>query len=295
MEALLHEKTFWTTLTYNQDFLPTEFVRPDTGEFFEHPQGVLHPVQIELFIKRVRKKLPPKSFRYFLVGEYGDADNRPHYHICIFGHGEEILPRLQAEWSDPISKLPFGFVDRKKCGPITTQNARYTCGYTLKKLTKSNDPRLEGRYPEFTSHSTGIGLEFAKRYADSLCNQSGLAHILATGDIPRSVRFDGQWWPLDRYLREKALNHMSAWCYRQGINFGKDKFGFDMTLYDALKMEGQKRFKKEMFRLSIRAEENPKFASPSISSMMMQKQYQADTHQQVLNTEKRAKLYMKGT
>lgn len=163
MEALLHEKTLWTTLTYNNDFLPVEFIHPETGEYFSHNRGTLQPVHVELFIKRVRKKLPPKTFRYFLVGEYGDDDQRPHYHLCVFGYDEKLLGLLQAEWSDPISKLQFGFVDRKKCGPITTQNARYTCGYTIKKLTKSGDARLEGRYPEFTSHSKGIGLEFAKR------------------------------------------------------------------------------------------------------------------------------------
>ena len=102
----------------------------------------------------------------------------------------------------------MGIVDDYSCRPLDTQTARYTCGYTVKKLNKKHDYRLEGRYPEYISNSQGIGMEFAKRFADSINNPSGMAHILATGDIPRSVRHDGKWWPLDRYLREKIVNHL---------------------------------------------------------------------------------------
>lgn len=274
MEARMYEKTWWTTLTYNDDFLPTYFVHPDTGEIFEHEQGTLDPYQFELFIKRLRKALPPKTFRFFAVGEYGERTNRPHYHFCIFGYGEEIQPLLESRWTDPVSKFSLGMVDRRKCGPITTQNARYTCGYTLKKLTKINDPRLEGRYPEFIRHSKGIGLEFAKRFAASINNESGLAHILATGDIPRSVRYDGRNWPLDRYLREKILE--------------------ELGIKDVLLEKGKERFQKEMRRLQNAAELNPQFfAAQTISPYVLTRQYQAETHQQVLNTEKRAKLKMK--
>lgn len=275
MEARLHEKTFWTTITYDTTFLPREYVDPSSGEIFSHDQGTLSPRDIELFIKRVRKRLSPsKKFRFFLVGEYGEKNNRPHYHICIFGHGEEILPILESAWIDPISTYPLGFIDRQYCGPITSQNARYTVGYTLKKLTKINDTRLEGRFPEFIRNSKGIGLEFAKRYADSINNKSGLAHILATGDIPRAVRFDGRYWPLDRYLREKIIDHL-------GIR-------------DVLLEKGRERFKTEMLRLQHRAELNPQFSSAEIiSPFVMEKQYQSETHQKVLNTEARAKLKLK--
>ena len=274
MEARLHEKTFWTTITYDRVFIPLEYCDPNTGEYFSNPQGTLSPRDVELFLKRVRKHLPPKTLRYFLVGEYGDKNARPHYHICIFGYGEEIPPILERAWIDTISGYPLGFIDRKSCGPINGQNARYTVGYTLKKLTKANDTRLEGRYPEFIRNSKGIGMEFAKRFAASINNKSGLAHILATGDIPRSVRFDGKWWPLDRYLREKILE--------------------ELGIKDVILQKGTERFKKEMRRLQNAAELNPKFSSAgTISPYVMEKQYQSETHQKVLNTETRAKLKMK--
>lgn len=269
MEAKAAEATWWTTLTYNREFLPTEYIHPDTGQVFESSTGCLRPDHIELFIKRVRRALPPASFRYFLAGEYGDDDLRPHYHICVFGYGQEIQPLLERCWTDPVSRRSFGFVDRKKCGPLTTENMRYTCGYTIKKLTKVDDSRLEGRYPEFTSHSQGIGMVFAERFAAAINTPSGMAHILATGDIPRSVRFDGRWWPLDRYLREKIIDILGC--------------------RDALLAKGKERFSKEMRALSNRAELNKVFgAALEISPNVMRMQYLSENRQKILNATSRA-------
>lgn len=274
MEAQLSGKTWWTTLTYSKEMQPDHYIDPNTGEVFEHPQGCLRPDHIELFIKRVRKQLFPKKIRYFLVGEYGDLNARPHYHICIFGYGEEIQSVLNKCWTDPISGRPLGFIDNKSCRPLDTATARYTVGYTLKKLTKKNDFKLEGRYPEFTSHSQGIGVEFAKRFADALKNASGEHHIFTNLDIPRTVRFDGKNWPIDRYLRGKILGHLG--------------------LTDLLLEEGQKRYEKEMSSLSRRASSNPKLlACRDITPWMLEQQYIAENAQRVLNTEKRIQLKQK--
>ncbi len=274
MEARLHQENWWTTLTYSDDYLPQEYIDPDTGQIFEGSPGTLSPRHVELFLKRLRKSLFPTQLRFFLVGEYGESTNRPHYHLCLFGVGEDVIPHIKKCWTDPVSKLPLGMQDLRSCGPISQQNARYTVGYTLKKLTKVNDSRLEGRYPEFTRSSKGIGLEFAKRYAASINNPSGLATILATGDIPRSVRYDGRWWPLDRYMRDKILEFLN--------------------IKEQLHALGFERYKKEMRSLSHRAELNSNFSSAKeITPYVMEKQYQAETRQQVLNTETRAKLKMK--
>lgn len=282
MEARLHEKTFWTTLTYDRVFLPFEYVDRNTGQIFENSTGTLSPRDIELFLKRVRKYLPPRTFKFFVVGEYGDRSLRPHYHLCIFGYGEEILPILRKAWTDPVSSYPLGFIDDRSAGPINTQNARYTVGYTLKKLTKIDDVRLEGRYPEFFRSSKGIGLDFAKRFAVSINTPSGLAHMLATGDIPRVVRYDGRNWPLDRYMREKVIDELAR------LNNNPDLKGL---LYE----KGREKFRSEMHHLSNRSEINPQHlaSTGSPTPTLLQKQYTTETRQRVLNTETRAKLFLK--
>ena len=69
-EAQLHEANCFITLTYNED---------------ELPEGMtLVPEDLQLFFKRLRRKLPCR-ISHFSCGEYGDENRRPHYHSCIFG------------------------------------------------------------------------------------------------------------------------------------------------------------------------------------------------------------------
>lgn len=60
------------TLTYNESCLP----KGDT----------LVKRDLQLFMKRLRKKVAPLKIRFFACGEYGDLHGRPHYHIIIFGY-----------------------------------------------------------------------------------------------------------------------------------------------------------------------------------------------------------------
>jgi hypothetical protein len=38
------------------------------------------------FLKRLRLEIAPKRIRYFMIGEYGDLNLRPHYHCILFGY-----------------------------------------------------------------------------------------------------------------------------------------------------------------------------------------------------------------
>lgn len=71
-EAALHDTNCFITLTYSDEALPM-------NESLAHPH-------YQLFMKRLRKKHSNKTIRYYMCGEYGEANNRPHYHACIFNH-----------------------------------------------------------------------------------------------------------------------------------------------------------------------------------------------------------------
>ena len=71
LEVMEHEASCFITLTYNDENLPNP--------------PVVSKREAQLFIKRLRKLLYPKLFRYYIVGEYGDKSNRPHYHALLFG------------------------------------------------------------------------------------------------------------------------------------------------------------------------------------------------------------------
>lgn len=59
------DKASFITLTYDDDHLPSD--------------ASLHPEDLTLFWKRLRKNLDGRKIKYFACGEYGDATQRPHY------------------------------------------------------------------------------------------------------------------------------------------------------------------------------------------------------------------------
>lgn len=119
----MHEHNSFVTLTYDDDHLPLD--------------GSLNYPDVQLFLKRTRKRLKP--FRFFLSGEYGEVTNRPHYHVCFFGldwddkrywsrpnkHTLYRSETLEALW-------PFGSA---LIGSLTYESAGYTARYCVKKVT----------------------------------------------------------------------------------------------------------------------------------------------------------------
>lgn len=121
-EASLYDHNAFITLTYDDEHLP------------EHNSLNYH--DLKKFIKRVRKRLG--HFRYYAVGEYGDRTNRPHYHLCVFGHGfntDKIIIRETPTrlWTQTWLQLAWG-LGNVSIGALTFETARYTASYVTKKL-----------------------------------------------------------------------------------------------------------------------------------------------------------------
>ncbi len=139
-EACMHNDQHgnsWATLTYRDASACTEKQYKD-GHHIDK-QGQLQPSHVSKFIRSLRKANQDHKIRYFYCGEYGDENQRPHYHICMFNHSfndqylwedDEGLytytsAELQKHW-------PWGFTT---VAPLTLRNAAYTAGYALKKIT----------------------------------------------------------------------------------------------------------------------------------------------------------------
>ena len=170
-EASLHESNVFITLTYNDEHLPTD--------------ESIHVRELQLFMKRLRKKYPHK-IRFYACGEYGENFGRPHYHACLFGHdfkdkkiwkltnNEEPLYR-----SKSLEKLwPYG---HSSIGEVTFQSAAYVARYIMKKQTGKNAEEyyshinkttgeITQRVPEFTTMSRrpGIGKEWLNQYVSDV-------------------------------------------------------------------------------------------------------------------------------
>lgn len=168
----------------------------------------LHPKDIQDWLKRFRKAIEPLRIRYYVVGEYGDDTERPHYHIAIFGYPGCLNGLTQfGRGRDNCCSVCNMVRDTWKYGNIyvgslTPESASYICGYVTKKMTSKDDIRLSGRYPEFArmSRRPGLGLMAMDEVADVLIEYDLMDKL---EDVPVSLRHGSKIMPLGRYLRSK--------------------------------------------------------------------------------------------
>ena len=190
------DKACFVTLTYSPEKVP--YAADENGI---PVTGSLEPEDVRLFLYRLRKRLKPRKFRYYIVGEYGEKSERPHYHGAFFGMDRADQEHFEAAWKDPEDHEPIGFVD---VGDLTNDSAQYIAGYVTKKLS-SEDSRMHGRYPEFSRQSNrpGIGASAVEDLLKDFDCTSVKKHIEVNGDLPKDIKVNGKTYPLGRYLMEK--------------------------------------------------------------------------------------------
>ena len=163
----MHVENCYVTLTYNDKYLPSD--------------GSLDKTHFQLFMKKLRKKYPDRSIRYYHCGEYGEDLGRPHYHACLFnidfddkkylftqnGHKIYTSPKLEKIWGK-------GFV---QIGNVTFKSAGYVARYILKKINgedasehyltlDAETGELKNLQAEYTTMSLkpGIGATWLEKY-----------------------------------------------------------------------------------------------------------------------------------
>lgn len=87
-------------------------------------------------MKRLRKRLAPKQIRFYLVSEYGEKYNRPHYHAIIFGHDfsddEGAREVRRGLYTSPLLEAAWG-LGHVSTGEVTDASIRYVSNYVLGK------------------------------------------------------------------------------------------------------------------------------------------------------------------
>lgn len=157
-EAQTHEKSCFVTLTYDDEHLPGN--------------GSLVYRDFQLFMKKIRAFTNVKV-RFFMCGEYGPENLRPHYHACLFGvdfkedrvaagtsgSGEKYYEsaRLSRIWNK----------GRVSVQALNMTTAAYTARYIVDKVTGNEAEKFYGgREPEFMrcSLKPGIGYEWFLKF-----------------------------------------------------------------------------------------------------------------------------------
>ena len=169
----MHGDNAYVTLTYSEENLPVALggkrrgAREPSSQMSCASSGTLVLEDVQNWMKRLRKAIEPVRIRYYVVGEYGDENHRPHYHAAIFGlpscqRGTTMRDvRGRPVWSRCCDQCrlvgdTWGKGD-VVLGVLEKDSCQYVCGYVTKKLTSRNDERLFGRYPEFAVMSRRPG------------------------------------------------------------------------------------------------------------------------------------------
>lgn len=168
-EASLHEDNCFLTLTYSNEHVPKNLS--------------LNKKHFTDFMKRLREHLDRKynkQIRYFMCGEYGEKNKRPHFHAIIFGHDfkdkiiyfdgkkkkhpDFVSKELSTIWKYGISTI----------GTVTAKSAGYVASYTLKKIKGRDAKNYYGeRVPEYAtmSRNGAIGKKWLEKYMSDVYNK----------------------------------------------------------------------------------------------------------------------------
>lgn len=188
----MHEDSIFLTLTYDDEHLPVD--------------GGLDHTHWQLFAKKARRRFGP--FRFFMCGEYGETNKRPHFHaICL---GIRVGDALRANgvlsarplWQSPTIDQCWGR-GRAVFGAVSYESARYCAAYVVKKRGADSDDYQRVRWdtgeivqvrPEYAKMSLrpGIGAEWLRRY---------WPEVYASGH--KGVHVGSKKQPPPRYFTEK--------------------------------------------------------------------------------------------
>lgn len=194
---------------------------------------------VQLFIKRLRKRLKGRSIKYFAVGEYGEESFRRHYHLILFNvyFGDDDI--IRDCWY-------YGNVD---IAPVEQGSLNYVTGYVNKKIGDADiDYEELGYTPPFRLSSKNLGIDYLR---------SNYEFYLKHG----CFYFNGKPFPLPRIYREKLGLIVDNPDYQELVDDKvfefKDKlirkYNFDISVDDDVK------FYDELFKTNYYENKRVKF------------------------------------
>lgn len=194
LETLESPYNYFVTLTYDEENVPiAESMiykqEIENGEIKEIEfknvgdeiwcTGTLIPDEMTKFMKDLRRYFEyhynHHGIRFYLAGEYGTENKRPHYHLLLFNcpipieenYDTYVDENKKMHWKNRVIEEIWehkGIID---IGEIEFSSAAYVARYCQKKIfnnTKTIDYYASGKEPEFNrmSRRPGIGMNYYK-------------------------------------------------------------------------------------------------------------------------------------
>lgn len=237
LEEMCWEESVFATLTYDEMFLPQD--------------GSVDPRALQLFLKRLRRRMEPLQIRFYGVGEYGSnpdavswCKERPHYHLMLFGVGCEVK-YCDVLKEDRLFSKNMVVEDSWSCGlcyigNVTPESARYVTDYVTKYMNFEKSKKLGGRRPEFArmSNRPGIGAPAMRQVAATLL-ECGYSREKVVSELNYGKRK----LPLDKYLKDRLHSHRGGdliaqdretrrWLDSVGIQFDEYRSNWCLSNYN---------------------------------------------------------------
>lgn len=156
-ERQMHEKSCFITLTYDEKHLPEG--------------GTLVVKHGQDFLKKLRERFKGKKITYMICGEYGEQNQRPHYHLCVFGIDFDDKYHYKTKngikhYRSPLLEEIWTY-GNSDLGEVTFESAAYVARYVTKKITGPNAAKHYGtKQPEYmhTSKRPALGKTWYEKY-----------------------------------------------------------------------------------------------------------------------------------
>lgn len=210
-EKKVSNSAYFITLTYDDDNVP----RLKSGE------QTLVKKDLQLFMKRLRKREKGQKLKYYSVGEYGSKTQRPHYHTILFNVSN--LDNINKSWN-------HGHIRIDECNVKTIA---YVTKYVLKqtKFKNPQDPRIR----EFSMMSKGLGKSYLSKAKIKYMKNHPEPYLTLEG---------GQKMALPRYFKDKVYNEKE-----KDIINEKSKIYVEKNLKEFESFHHENEWKKDKFRL----------------------------------------------
>lgn len=178
---MMHEAHYWEkkafiTLTYADEYMP----------YGSPLWPTLKKEHMQLWVKRLRKRLTGQKIKYYICGEYGPKYQRPHYHGILYGidylyNADDIMATWQyCDWS-------VDAIRQRAISDVTVDRCLYVAQYVLKKIRDRDDDEYAptGREAPWRIQSNGLGRRWAEDNEEYI-RQRGYITVRGTKQsIPR--------------------------------------------------------------------------------------------------------------
>lgn len=184
--------SYFVTLTYDTSTVPIS----NAGRM------TLSKRDVQLFLKRFRKLSGLDNIKYYLCGEYGTKNWRPHYHAIIYmpSYVDQITfdKQLTKAWGLGSTHI----------GNVTGDSIAYTLKY-MEKPKRVPAYKTDDRIKEFSLKSKGLGSNYL--------TSNTIKHHTENLD-KNYVVSDGYKIPMPKYYRDKLLTDDQKAIQRDIIN-----------------------------------------------------------------------------